>query len=217
MGLRFTASTYTGGDFYNNMVFDDPLKKVVYYVTSGNIRTETGFRITSVTGVTIPKSALFFWYRFTNDGMLLGYYANTSNLSVSVPSEPNTYYTIFYFSFANYQMKMFVDCLDFKTYCENNFPYLFDYSGASDEEKKKRVWNLEKLQCLEFKAFKEKTVASIFCLPYTFFNTYKFDFEHVMYNRDGSLKPAAKWYPSMFVDGGELIPRYYPQPTTITN
>ena len=217
MSLRFASTLQSKPDFYNAMAFDDPLKKVVYYVASGNIRTETGFRLISTSFVIMPASSLYFWYRFTNDGMLLGYYANTSDQTVRVPSEPNTYYTIFYFNFAVYQMKMFVDCLDFKTYCENNFPYVFNYSDASDEEKKKRVWNLFKLQCLEFKAFKTLTVASMFCLPYTFFNTYKFDFEHIMYNRDGSLKPAAKWYPSMFVDGGELIPRYYPQPITIAN
>ena len=99
MSLRFEDNLIVGGSSVDVMVFDNPQQKAIYYVNSGVIRSQTGFRFTSVSGVTIPKSSLFLWYRFTNEGMLIGYYANTSNLTVSVPSAPNTYYIIFYFNF----------------------------------------------------------------------------------------------------------------------
>lgn len=207
----------SGGDYYSIMVYDDPKQRVIYRHHNGRLFMETGFRYGNITVVTIPASSLVMWYKFTDEGMQIGYYANTSNVAVQVPTPGHLYYNLFHFSFGSYQMKMYVDCIDFKMYCDNNFPYLFDFSVASKDECINRIWNLKKLEILQFKAFKALTFASVFCLPYNFFNTYKFDFNHIIYNRDGSLKPSSKWYPSMFVDGGELIPRYYPQPTTITN
>ncbi len=197
------------------MVYDDPQRRMIYRTYNGRLLDGVGFRFLSTSFVNIPRSAVYMWYHFTDEGMELGYYANTSNETVRVPAPGPIYYNIFNFVFASYQMKMYVDCLDFKTYCDNNFPYVFDYSVASTDESIGRIWNLKKLETLQFKAFKALTFASIFCLPYNFFNTYKFDFEHTMYNRDGSLKPSAKWYPSMFADGGELAPRCFPQPEPI--
>lgn len=211
MSLRFTDTPNSGGAAYNIMVFDDPRKKMVLRTSTAAIFDGIGFRFINTSIVNVSASSLFFWYRFTNDGMLIGYYANTSNQKIAIPSPGPMYYVIFFFNFAAYQMKMYVDSLDFKTYCGNNFPYTFDYSVASNPEKVNRIWNLTKLQTLQFKAFKELTVASMLCLPYSFFNTYKFDFEHTMYDTDGDLKPEAKYYPSMLADGGGLSSLYYPQ------
>lgn len=205
----------TGGDYFNIMVYDDPQRRVIYRVHNGRLLNETGFRFGHITSVTIPSSSLLMWYKFTDEGMVLGYYANTSNVTVQVPTPGHLYYNLFHFSFGSYQMKMYVDCMDFKMFCDNNFPYIFDYSVAGKDDCIDRIWNLKKLETLQFKAFKELSFASVFCLPYNFFNTYKFDFNHTMYNRDGSLKPSAKWYPSMFADGGELAPWCFRDPEPI--
>ncbi len=215
MSLRFEITAQNSEELYDLMVFDDPRNLVTYYIYSESIGIRTGFRYISTTVAHVPASSLLLWYRFTNEGMVIGYYANTSNNPMAIPVPTGFYYVIFYFNFAAYQMKMYVDSIDFKTYCENNFPYTFDYEVADSRACIRRLSNLVSLRTLQFKAFKALSMASVFCLPYSFFNTYKFDFVRNMYNSDGSLKPAAKWYPSMFADGGELDPRLAPQPVPI--
>lgn len=218
MSLHF-AITANGGSSPNEIfVFDNPQIMTFYYPYSTNrIRNLPGFSYQFPVTIELPPGSFAMWYRFNENGMLFGYYCNPSSLAVSIPNESYIYFKTFHFNFAEYQMKVFIDCMDFKMFLDTDFPYMWDFTSTPSDDSVKRIKQLRKLRTLEYKAFKELSVASFVCLPYTMFNTYKFDFEHTMYNSDGSLKPAAKYYASMFVDGGELTPQFFPQPRTITN
>lgn len=200
------------------MVVDHP-KILTYYspYSVDRINNQPGFRFQFPTAITLPPNTFAMWYRFNTHGMLLGYYCNSSRLSVSIPNDSYIYLKTFTFNFADYQMKVYIDCMDFKMFLDTDFPYVMDFTSVPVDDCIERIKNLRKLRSLEYKAFKELSVASFVVLPYTMFNTYKFDFERTKYNSDGSLKPEARYYASMFVDGGELEPSFFPQPRTITN
>lgn len=218
MSLHFTITANGGSSPNSIFVVDNPQIMTFYYpYSTTRIRNEPGFSFQFPTVITLPPASFAIWYRFTVHGMYIGYYCNPSSLSVSIPNESYIYLKTMTFSFGFYQMKVFIDCMDFKMFLEHDFPYIWDFTMTPEDDCVKRIKHLRKLRTLELKAFKELSVASFVCLPYTMFNTYKFDFAHTMYNSDGSLKPEAKYYASMFVDGGELKPRFFPQPRTITN
>lgn len=147
--------------------------------------------------------------------MLFGYVCNPSGKSIQIPNNGYLYYAYRNFNFSKFQMKVYFDCIDYDLYNKNSLPYFFTYNGASEDACISRIENLLNLTAIQYKAFKDLTVASYVLLPYTFFNTYKFDFNHTMYNEDGSLKESAIYYPSMIADGGSLKPQYFPQPTKL--
>ena len=218
MSLHFTITPHDGSVPTEIFVVDNPQIMTFYYpYSTTRIRNLPGFSYQFPTVITLPPGSFAMWYRFTVHGMYLGYYCNPSNLSVEVPNDSYIYLRITNFNFSHYQMKVYIDCMDFKMFLDTDFPYVWDFTQAPVDDSVKRIKQLRKLRTLEYKAFKELSVASFVCLPYTMFSTYKFDFEHTMYNSDGSLKPEAKYYPSMFADGGELRPQFFPQPSTITN
>lgn len=216
MSLQFAVSRKDSSTLREVWMLDNP-QTFVMYRPYGNPKIAKGDGFAYWFGPTIPIAATSFvlWYRFTPYGMLIGYYANSSNTSISVPNDSYLYIRSFRFNFTDYQLKMYVGAMDFKTYTENNVPMTFDYYSHTDEDCIERVKDLIDVTHIQFKSFKELSVASFACLPYGFYNTYKFDFHHTMYNSDGTLKPEAKIYPVMFSKGGELEPQYFPQPTTI--
>lgn len=217
MSLHFTINLHDASTPSEIFVIDNPQIMTFFYPYSTNrIRNQPGFSFQFPQAIILPPQSFAMWYRFTVHGMLFGYYCNTSSLNVTVPNESYIYLKSFNFNFADYQMKVYIDCMDFKMFLDSDFPYVMDFTSTPEDACVKRIKQLRKLRTLEYKAFKELSVASFVCLPYTMFSTYKFDFEHTMYNSDGSLKPDARYYASMFVDGGELKPRFFPQPRTIT-
>lgn len=198
-------------DFY-----DDPKIKARYdFEASHPISLDEGFKIRDPGNISINRRTFLIWYRFTTRGMLLGYVCNPSQSVITVPNTEYIYYTVQFFTFSKFQMKVYFDCIDYELYNKNPLPYIFTYAGASEESCMSRIENLLNLTAIQYKAFKDMTVASYVLLPYTFFNTYKFDFAHTMYNEDGSLKESAIYYPSMFASGGSLKPQYFPQPTKL--
>lgn len=218
MSLHFTHTLHDGTVPREIYVFDNPQIMTYYHPYSTNrIRNQPGFSFQFPVVITLPPESFAVWYRFNKHGMLLGYYCNPSNLSLEVPNESYIYLKTFPYNFTDYQMKVYIDCMDFKMFLDNNIPYIMDFTSTPEDDCVERIKQLRKLRSLEYKAFKELSVASFVVLPYTMFNTYKFDFEHTIYNSDGSLKPEAEWYPSMFASGGELDPEFYPQPHTISN
>lgn len=218
MSLHFTHTLRDASTPNEIYVVDNPQIMTFYYPYSTNrIRNQPGFSFQFPAVITLPPESFAMWYRFNEHGMLIGYYCNPSNLSVSIPNESYIYLKTSPYNFRDYQMKVYIDCMDFKMFLDNNIPYVMDPTSTPVDDYVKRIKQLRKLRSLEYKAFKELSVASFVVLPYTMFNTYKFDFERTMYNSDGSLKPDARYYASMFASGGELDPEYYPQPHIITN
>lgn len=196
--------------------YDDPETYAKYdFESSHPISLSQGFRYRRPGTISINKRTFLIWYRFTIRGMLFGYVCNPSNSIINVPNAHEIYYTVEFFNFAHFQMKVYFDCIDYELYNKNSIPYFFTYTGATEEACMSRIENLLNLTAIQYKAFKDMTVASFVLLPYTFFNTYKFDFNHTMYNEDGSLKESAIYYPSMIADGGTLKPQYFPQPTKL--
>lgn len=203
-------------DTYYVGFFDDPKILAKYVLDESNpIRLENGFSFRGPGNLTMTSRTFLIWYRFTTRGMLIGYVCNPSGSAITLPNTEYIYYTVKRFDYTRFQMKMYFDCIDFELYNKNPLPYFFTYTGASEESCISRIENLLNLTAIQYKAFKDLTVASYVLLPYTFFNTYKFDFNHTMYNEDGSLKESAIYYPSMFASGGTLKPQYFPQPTKL--
>lgn len=214
MSIHIQIDT-VGNETYYVGFFDDPEREVRYVFEEGNpIRLTTGFIYTSG-NIFLHARSYAIWYRFTTRGMLFGYVCNPSGSTIQVPNTGNIYLAYKPFDYTRYQMKVYFDCIDYDLYNKNSLPYFFNYRGASEESCISRIENLLNLTAIQYKAFKDLSVASYVLLPYTFFNTYKFDFEHTMYNEDGSLKESAIYYPSMIADGGSLKPQYFPQPSKL--
>lgn len=196
--------------------FDDPKITARYdFESSKPIKLGWGFTFRSPGNLTMNGRTFLLWYRFTTRGMLIGYVCNPSHSAITLPNTDYIYYNLVNFDYRKYQLKVYFDCIDYDLYNKNSLPYLFNYRAASEESCISRIETLLNLTTIQYKAFKDMTVASYVLLPYTFFNTYKFDFNHTMYNEDGSLKESAIYYPSMIADGGSLKPQYYPQPTKL--
>ena len=203
-------------DTYYVGFFDDPSIEVRYVFDNSNpIRFTEGFKYTAPGNIILRAESFVIWYRFTTRGMLFGYVCNPSGSTIQVPNTEFIYLCYKRFAFSRFQLKVYFDCIDYDLYNKNSLPYFFNYRGASKESCISRIENLVNLSAVQYKAFKDMSVASYVLLPYTFFNTFKFDFEHTMYNEDGSLKESAIYYPSMIADGGFLKPQYFPQPTKL--
>lgn len=203
-------------DTYYVGIFDDPELNVKYVFENSNpIRFEPGFLYETHGNIPLRAHSYLIWYRFTTRGMLFGYVCNPSGSNIQLPNTGPIYLYYRRFDYTRYQMKLYLDCIDYDLYNKNSLPYFFNYRGASEESCISRIENLLNLTAIQYKAFKDLSVASYVLLPYTFFNTYKFDFRHTMYNEDGSLKESAIYYPSMIADGGSLKPQYFPQPTKL--
>lgn len=196
-------------------VFDNPEQCAILNFSSDVVILALGFEYQSAGPVSLAALSFMIWYRFTEKGMLLGYIMNTSGTSVTLPAFPAMYYYVKPFNFNAYQFKFYIQCMGFDLYNNNNFPYEYDYTKSSDEDTVARIAKLDQLSAIQVKAFKELSVSSYLLLPYTVFNSYKFDFEHTMYNTDGTLKGNTSYRSTMFADGGNLQGRYYPQPTVV--
>lgn len=209
-------SHYAGtGALYTRRLFDNPEQCVVLNLERDTVVYSLGFEYHSPGAITVRGYSFLFYYRFTDRGMLLGYVANVTGTGYNLPLSDGIYYYMTTWNFDSYQKKFYVQCMSHDLYNNNHLSFDCDYTMSTNEEVISRVTKLDQLSALQLKSFGGKSTASMILLPYTFFNSYKFDFLHTMYNSDGSLRDTAVYQPTMFVDGGSLQDRYYPQPTVV--
>lgn len=154
--------------------------------------------------IILPAGGLMLWYRFIDRGMLFGYIVNPGNTQITIPNSNYIYYEIRTFNFTGFQFKFYLSCLTYELYNNNHLSLFYDYTKVSDEMAIDRMQTLEELETIQLKGFHELSVASFILLPYTQFNTYKFDFHHTAYNEDGTLKSGNYIYPTMLHEGGVL-------------
>lgn len=198
-------------------VFDNPKQVAIWNVDSDVLVLGLGFYSLTSGQITLLPDSLTLYYRFTDEGMVFGYFYNPSNGgTLTIPLTHPIYFFSTRFNTSSYQFKIYIQCMPFELYNKNNLPYEYDYNLSSDGDDISRITKLDQLSAIQVKGFHDLTLTSLITLPYTFFNTYKFDFKYTMYNADGTLKSSAKYHPTMFVDGGRLQDRYYPQPTIVT-
>lgn len=215
MSIRSEAVNYTTEDYVTQYIYDNPKQCAFFSLNSDFISIGDGFSLYGAGAIVLPPLRVIYWYRYTDRGMLFGYIGNGGSTSVTLPNSVPIYYTIRSINLNLYQPKVYLSCIDFDLYHSNHFSLYHDYLTSSDEESFARIAILKQLECIQLKGFKENTVASYVLLPYTQFNTSKFDFHHTAYNEDGSLKDYAYFHSTMLADGGSLKPLYYPQPTRV--
>lgn len=216
MSIRYELRRITDTGYGASYIYDNPKQCAIYNFATFRFILADGFSMYAPGAIVLPAGGLMLWYRFNDRGMLFGYVVNTGNTQITIPNSEYIYYEIRTFNFTGFQFKFYLSCLTYELYNNNNhLPLFYDYTKASDEMAIKRMQTLSELETIQLKGFKELSVASFILLPYTQFNTYKFDFHHTAYNEDGSLKSGKYIYPSMFASGGSLKPQYYPQPTKL--
>lgn len=203
------------GALYTRRVFDNPEQCVVVNLDRDTVAYTYGFEYHSPGTIQLRGYSFLFLYRFTDRGMLLGYVANVTGSGYNLPLSDGIYYHMSTWNFDSYQKKFYVQCMSHDLYNNNNLLYEFDYLNSTNEDVLSRITKLDQLSALQLKSFGGQSTSSLVLLPYTFFNTSKFDFLHTMYKSDGSLNDNAVYQPTMFVDGGSLQDRYYPQPTVV--
>lgn len=208
MSIRLDSVRSTNGTLDACNVYDDPETCVVLNFNAGRVFYSLGFDYHAPGTVLLNALSYMFWYRFTDRGMLLGYFVNPGGTSIQIPTTTSMYYIVKPYNFNLFQLKIYLQCMDHELYCKNHFPYFCDYTNFTEEDAIDRVAILDKLSTIQVKSFHALSTASFMLLPYTFFNSYKFDFEHTMYNVDGTLKDGSKYHPVMFTDGGKLNPKF---------
>lgn len=217
MSIAVDSHYLDDDELSSRKVFDNPEQAAVMNLASDVFVVGIGFEYRESGNIIIHPNQIILYYRFTDEGMIFGYFANPSTgSSMSIPIMAGLYLYSSNFAFARYQPKIYLQCMSHELYINNNFPYEYDYTNTSDSDAIARITKLDQLSVIQVKGFHDLSMTSLICLPYTFFNTYKFDFAHTMYNADGSLKNRAQYYPVMIADGGGLqSQRYYPQPTVV--
>lgn len=208
MSICFDAVRSSNDEIINRYIYDDPEQCVNVDIRSKRYFLEVGFDYHAPGTVTLNALSYMTWYRFTDRGMLLGYFVNPGGTSIQVPTTVSFYYTIRLFNFNTFQLKFYIQCMDHELFTKNRLSYFYDYTLSDEDETFSRIINLDKLNTIQVKGFHNLSTASFLLFPYTFFNTYKFDFEHTMYNTDGTLKDGSTYHPVMFADGGQLNPKF---------
>lgn len=192
------------GTVYNKRLFDNPEQCPIFFTSDDYYVLGTGFDYRSPGVVNVPASGYLFWYRFTDRGMLLGYIVNPGSTSFNLPISDGLYCFSSTWNFNSYQLKFYLQCMDHDLYAKNNVSYYYNYYETLAEEAFSRFQKLDQLSAIQMKGFGSLSNASFMLLPYTFFNTFKFDFEYTMYNTDGTLKSNALYHAVMFADDGQL-------------
>lgn len=208
MSICLDSHYITSGALYTRRVFDNPEQCPVLNFESDLVILSDGFDYHGPGTLIVPASGFVFWYRFTDRGMLLGYLINPSGTSLNLPTTDGIYYFVSTWNFTTFQLKFYLQCMDHDLYSKNHLPFFYNYTISNTEATFSRIAKLDQLSTIQMKGFGALSTASFMLLPYTFFNTYKFDFEHTMYNTDGTLKDGSKYHPTMFADGGKLNPDF---------
>lgn len=185
-------------------VYDNPKQCAIYNFAISRFLVADGFSMYTPGAIVVPPGGLMLWYRFIDRGMLFGYVVNPGNTQITIPNSDYIYYEIRTFNFTGFQFKFYLSCLTYELYNNNHLSLFYDYTKASDEMAIERILTLEELETIQLKGFHDLSVASFILLPYTQFNTYKFDFHHTAYNEDGTLKSGKYIYPTMLHEGGVL-------------
>lgn len=208
MSIRLDSIRSSNLTLDASSLYDNPEQCVVLNFGAERVFYTLGFDLHAPGTVLLNALSYMFWYRFTDRGMLLGYIINPGGTSIQIPTTTSMYYIVKSFNFNLYQLKIYLQCMDHELYNKNHLPYFYDYTSHTGDDAFERALILDQLSTIQVKAFHELSTASFMLLPYTFFNTYKFDFEHTMYNDDGTLKSDSTYHPVMFTDGGKLNPDF---------
>ncbi len=215
MSICFDAHRTSDDELVTRMVFDDPERNVLINFENNKIYLQSGFEYHSPGSLVVNSLSFLLWYRFTNRGMMIGYFANPGGTSFTIPHDTSLYVYSRAFNYNGYQPKIYLQCLDFDLYNDNNLAYEFDYYPASVKDTFSRIVKLDQLSAIQLKGFHQHSMSSFVLLPYTFIHTLKFDFLHTMFDNDGMFKENVYYHPTMFADGGELRPQFFPQPNTV--